>query len=202
MRQVALVMADGHLTSAPNPATQYALTLTASSQKMRHISILLVLTTCSCIKERDDQLYIGELYFTSFRLGSYYNLDDSTRTNFEYSLDTTDLSKADSSQLKFIKIYRKFSEEGLLYKPFVDLKLNDSSFVKLYMDSSDYDRIKIYKWRDLLDRQKKVVIWGRTRELGRLDFPLLYCTELIDIEVKDGQTFPERQGKFKINDYE
>ena len=29
LQQVALVMADGHLTSAPNPATQYAPTLGA-----------------------------------------------------------------------------------------------------------------------------------------------------------------------------
>jgi hypothetical protein len=117
-------------------------------------------------------------------------------------MDTTDLSKADSSQLKFIKLYRKFKEEGLLYKPFVDLRRNDSSFVKLYLDSSDYSRIQIYKWRDLLDKQKRIVIWGQTKELGRLDFPLLYCTELVEIELKDGQTFPERQGKFRINDYE
>jgi len=169
---------------------------------MRYIVVLFVLTICSCTKEHDDHLYIGELYFNEFQLGSYYNLDDSTRTRFEYSMDTTDLSKADSSQLKFIRLYRKFREEGLLYKPFVDLRLNDSSFVKLYLDSSDYNKIKIHKWQDLLDRQKKVVIWGRTKELGRLDFPLLYCTDLVDVEVKDGQTFPERQGKFKINDYE
>lgn len=30
MQQVALVMADGHLTSTSNPATQYALTLVRS----------------------------------------------------------------------------------------------------------------------------------------------------------------------------
>ena len=29
LQQVAIVMADGHLTSAPTPATQYALTLAA-----------------------------------------------------------------------------------------------------------------------------------------------------------------------------
>jgi hypothetical protein len=169
---------------------------------MRYIILLLILIICSCTQERDDQLYIGELYFNAFQLGSYYNLDDSTRTKFEYSMDTTDLNTADSSQRAFIRLYRKFKEEGLLYKPFVDLRINDSSFVKLYLDSADYEKIKTHKWQDLLDRQKKVVIWGRTRELGRLDFPLLYCTELVDVEVKDGQTFPGRQGKFKINDYE
>jgi len=169
---------------------------------MRYVFILLILTICSCTKEHDDQLYIGDLYFNSFQLGSYYNLDDSMRTKFEYSMDTIDLNKADSSQLKFIELYKKIKDEGLLYKPFIDLRLNDSSYVKLYLDSSDYDKIKIYKWRDLLDKQKKVIIWGRTKEIGRLDFPLLYCTELVDVEVKDGQTFPKRQGKFRINDYE
>jgi len=69
-------------------------------------------------KEHDDQLYIGELYFNAFQLGSYYNLDDSTRIKFEYSMDTIDLSKADSSQLKFIALYKKIKNEGLLYKPF------------------------------------------------------------------------------------
>jgi hypothetical protein len=162
----------------------------------------LVLTICSCTKEHDDQLYIGELYFSAFQIGSYYNLEDSTRMKFEYSMDTLDLSKADSSQLKLIALYKKIKDEGLLYKPFIDLRLNDSSYVKLYLDSSDYNKIKVHKWRDLLDKQKKVIIWGRSKEISGLDVPLLYCTELVDVEVKDGQTFPVRQGKFKINDYE
>jgi hypothetical protein len=173
-----------------------------SELEMRYVLILLLIVVFSCSKEHDRQLYIGELYFSPFRIGSFYNLDDSMKFRVEQTMDTSRLDKADSASRLTIELYRKFKTNGLLYKPFIDLRLNDSSFVKLYMDSLDYDRIKIYKRQDLVDKNKKIVIWGRTKELGRLDFPLLYCTELIDVELADGQTFPQKQGKFRVDDYE
>ena len=169
---------------------------------MKYVNILLILIICSCTKGYDPKLFIGELYFSEIRFGNYYNLDDSVRTRLEYAFDTTDFNKADSSQRNFIGLHHKFKAEGLLYKPFVDLRVNDSTFCKLYLDSSDYEKIKIYRWRYLLNRQKKVIIWGRTKEIGMLDVPLIYCTDLVAVELTDGQTFPGRQGKFRIDDYE
>lgn len=63
-------------------------------------------------------------------------------------------------------------------------------------------KIEIHKREDLVGKNKKVVIWGRTIEIARLDFPLLYCIELVDVRLVDGETYPQGRGKFKIDDYE
>jgi hypothetical protein len=51
LQQVALVMADGHLTSAPNPATQYALTLVAmpsdNMKRLIGLTFFILLNSCS-----------------------------------------------------------------------------------------------------------------------------------------------------------
>lgn len=163
--------------------------------------LLLAITTCSCEKQHDEKFYLGELHFSALRFGSFYNLEDSLKLKFIQAMDTLRLEKTDSAQRVLYEAYLNLKFNGMLYKPFVDLRLNDSTFLKLYLDSADYDRIKIYKWRNLLNEKKKVTLWGRTKKIGSYGFPLLYCTELIDIKISDGQTFPGKQGKLLIEDY-
>jgi hypothetical protein len=154
----------------------------------------------SCKTEKEEQLIKGDLFFSAFRIGSYYNLDDSMRLVIENVVDTTDLATADSARRQLITAYNKLKEEGLLYKPFVDLKMDDTTFVKLYLDSVDYDQIKKFKRTQLREEGKKVVVKARTRKIIDIDVSLLYCTDLVAVELVDGETLPERS-KFKIEDY-
>jgi hypothetical protein len=169
---------------------------------MRITPFLFVLVLASCVKAPED-LTIGELYFSSWRIGNLYGAPDSLRRSAELYLDTARIEKADSSDAGAIVLYRKLREEGFLYKPFVDLRVNDSTYVQLYLDSADYDRIKIHKRKDLLDNKKKVVVRGRTRPLGKTGSnEMLYCTEFIEAKLVDGATFPGEEGnKWKIEDY-
>ena len=169
---------------------------------MRITTLLSILLLASCSRESND-LTIGELYFSSLRIGNLYGAADSTIRNAELYLDTARIEMADSSDAEAIRICRRFRDEGFMYKPFLDLRRSDSTYVKLYLDSADYDKIKVYKWRYLLDNKKKVVVRGRTQSLRKLSGDeLYYCTEFIEAKLVDGATFPTSDGKmWPVEDY-
>ena len=85
-----------------------------------------------------------------------------------------------------------------MYSPFVELKINDSSFIKLYLDSVDYDIIMVYKRQELQASNKKVRI---KVEAQKLNNQISICTKLISIDKIDGLTL-QQEKKFKIYDYE
>ncbi|MGC3947599.1 MAG: hypothetical protein QM762_24355 [Chryseolinea sp.] len=168
--------------------------------KMRISLFLCVVILASCGKDQPD-LTIGELYFSDWRIGNLYGAADSTIRSAELYLDTARIEKADSSDAEAIRLYRRFREEGFLYKPFVDLRINDSTFVQLYLDSADYDRIKIYKYQELVDSKKKVIVRGRTKPIGKVgNNEMLYCTEFVEARLVDGETYPSHP-KWKVEDY-
>ena len=135
-----------------------------------------------------------------FELVIFYNLPDSLIKRIQYTMDTVNTAKADSTDKKFFDVYNILKNENLLYKPFVDIKVKEDSMVKLYLDSADYDRIRIFKWRELLNEEKKVVIKARTKYIDNFPVTLLYCKELMDVSLIDGKTYPQRS-KFRIEDY-
>jgi hypothetical protein len=72
----------------------------------------------------------------------------------------------------------------------------------MFLDSADYDQFKKYKWRDLNENNKKVMVYARTKEIIKFEqVTVLYCTDLVDVKIVEGQTFP-RGNKFKVLDYE
>ena len=165
-----------------------------------YILILIVSLLTACSTKREENLFTGDLYFARIRYGSYYNMPDSIRKRIEYVMDTVNVERADSSSRAFIEIFNKLSNEGMLYKPYVDLKVGENSYVKLYLDSSDYKEIIPYKRKFLQNAHKKVVIKAQTREIGNMSLPLLYCIKLVDVRVVEGETLPYGS-KFTIDDY-
>jgi hypothetical protein len=69
--------------------------------------------------------------------------------------------------------------------------------VTLYLDTLDYDRIKIYKRQKLQDDNKKVKIEAT---VTMIDSGLYNCEKLKRVDLVDGETL-QRQKKFKIEDY-
>lgn len=171
---------------------------------MRPAIILILFVLCACSKDHDEDLYLGDLSFDIFRMGSFYNLPDSLIRRIESGMDTTDLDNANGDEITFLDIFNKLKQQNLLYKPFVDLRPKDeNSLITLYLDSADYDQIKRYKRKDLHANKKKVAVWGKTKKIGHLgQVTFLYCTDLVKVELVDGNTFPLGNDKFKIEDYE
>ena len=148
------------------------------------------------IKEKKE--IKGDLYFGFFRLASYYNQPDSLVDNFRMYFDTLDINKASKGDKEFIKLFKIVSSNGLINKPYIDLRLENDSIVKLYLDSVDYDKIKVHKRIKLQTEEKKIVISAKVIDYSN---GLFYCDSLLNIEKVDGQTL-QIEKKFKIEDYE
>ena len=118
--------------------------------------ILIVLLDFSC--HQDNKTIEGDLYFGFFRFGSFYQQPDSLINEFKIYADTVDIKNISAADKKILTMYERLRNEDLLFNPFVELRIDNDSIIKLYLDTSDYDKIKIYKRQELQDSNKKIRI--------------------------------------------
>jgi hypothetical protein len=158
--------------------------------------ILFSLSNCNLNKQPNKQIE-GDLYYDWLRIGSFYNQPDSLIKQVKLYADTVNRKGLDSDNLKFLTMYEVLKKEDLLYRPFIDLRLDNDSTVKIYFTNNDYDKIKIYKRQDLLDTKKKIRIKIEIYDLG---YGMALDKKLISVNKVDGQTF-QINPKLKIEDY-
>jgi len=157
------------------------------------ISLLIFISSFQQKKE----IIKGDLYFSWFRLGSFYNQPDSLVNAFKKYADTVDRTKIDGTDKLILAMYDTLKKENLLFSPFVELRIGNDSIINLYLSKSDYDKIKIYKRKELQDKNKKVRIEVEARNLGHRMF---LCERLVSVKKVSGHTF-QTPSKFKIEDY-
>jgi len=158
-------------------------------------TILILIVACNS-KPKTETL-TGDLYFSFFRLGSFYNQTDSMIQGFEKYLDTLKYETADGDQRRFLTQYKILKEEKLLYQPFVDILTERDSVVTLYLETDDYNEIKKYKRKELHDEGKKIKIQADVKEIGER---LFYCVDLVKVDKVDGET-QIKSNKWKVEDY-
>ena len=157
-------------------------------------TLILVL---ACGNKPQTETLTGDLYFRFFKLGSYYNQPDSLIEQSISYFDSLTIEPANSVEGRLLRQYRVLKERNFLYRPYVYLRVQDDSVVTLYLDTLDYDRIKIYKRQKLQDENKKVRIEA---SVTVIDSGLFNCVKLERIDLVDGETL-QRQKKFSIEDY-
>ena len=165
---------------------------------MKRLLPTILILIFGCDNQPKTDTLTGDLYFSFFRLGNYYNQPDSVVRQFETYFDTLTVEKANSADKRLLKQYRILKEKNLLYRPFVYLRVKDDSVVTLYLDTLDYDRIKIYRRQKLQDDNKKLRIEA---SVTMIDSGLFNCEKLKRVDLVDGETL-QRQRKFKIEDYD
>lgn len=121
---------------------------------MKVFLLILLILNFGCDSRPSTDILTGDLYFSFFRLGSYYNQPDSLVRKTETYFDTLTIEKLNSGDKKVLKQYKILKENKLLFRPFVYLRIREDSVVTLYLDSLDYDKIKIYKRQNLQDDKK------------------------------------------------
>ncbi len=161
------------------------------------VGVLMALTNCNS-NEIQIKKIEGDLYYSFFRLGSFHNLPDSIIQKMKFYADTVNRSQLDSANLEFISKYDVLRNKDLLYSPFIDLKLDNDSIIKVYLTNSEYEKIKIFKRQDLIDTKKKVRIVVDVQNLGH---GLALATKIISANKIDGQ-IPQFDKKLRIEDYQ
>ncbi|MBX2898109.1 MAG: hypothetical protein KF775_00570 [Cyclobacteriaceae bacterium] len=116
---------------------------------------------------------------------------------YETYFDTTNFEAADKNERELFRMYQTIKDNDLLYKPSVDILIENDSVVRLYLEPVDYDKIKIHKRQQLQDNNKKVRIESYIQSINN---GLYYCIRLKSVNIVDGETL-QRQRKFKIEDY-
>jgi len=160
------------------------------------IGALICLTNCSHAKRPTKKLE-GDLYYSFFRIGNFYNQPDSIIQKVKLYIDTVNRKLLDSSDLLDLVRYDLLKKENLLYSPFIDLRLDNESIIKVYLTSAEYEKIKVFKHRDLLDTKKKVRLILDVHDLG---FGMALATKVISANKIDGQT-SRSDKKFLTEDY-
>lgn len=164
---------------------------------MKLIALSILFFVLACNSPSKDNRLTGDLYFGLFRIGSYYNQPDSLIAGFERYIDTINYETADKDQRKFVRQFRRLKEEGLMYNPFVQIKDASDSILTVYLEKPDYDRIKIYKRKDLQSEGKRIDIEA---EVIRVDEGMFYCSKLLKVEKLDGET-SIKSNKWRVDDY-
>jgi hypothetical protein len=157
-------------------------------------ALLIVFISSS---RQNNEVIEGDLYFSFFRFGSFYNQPDSIVNRLQTYADTVNRTNITDLDAKLLTMYETLKQQDLLFSPFVELYVDNDSIIKLYLAKSDYDKIKIYKRKNLQDHNKKIRIKAQVKNLGN---DMFVCEKLISVEKVQGRTF-QVQEKFKIEDY-
>lgn len=139
----------------------------------------------------------GDLYFGLWRYGSLYKQPENLCQLMEKLSHSNRRDTMDATTMDMLRIYDVLEKEKLLYAPYVQLKLDNDSIVRIYFKMKDYKRINKFKLDDLLKTKEKVRIELKGRSL---DEDLIYCKKLISVNREKGQTL-QIPRKFAIEDY-
>ena len=162
------------------------------------VSVAFLFSISGCNSDKHNiKEFEGDLYFNWLHFGNFYNEPDSIIKKVKEFVDTVNTKLLDSSSLRIYKMYEILKKEDLLYRPFIDLKLDNDSIIKIYFVNDDYEKIKIYKRQELLDKKQKIRVKIEGRKLG---YGMVLATKLLAVTKIDGQTF-QINPKMKIEDY-
>ncbi len=141
----------------------------------------------------DTMTIEGELSFKLIEFGSYYALADGLGDQvFDLvdSLETLPASTLSEHEQDFLSIVNLLKDNGLLFLPSFNLATNQGNY-RVYLDTSEYNKVSPFKREDLVKENQKVKI----RLKGQLiptsleeAPPLFRCSEILSIEKVPGKT--------------
>ncbi len=162
-------------------------------------STILIFTFCSQPKNESD-LINGDLYYTWFNIGSFYNLPDSLlekALSLQNSKEEADLIAEDSAGYMYFKLLQ---EHDILRSPWINIRIKEDSIIKIFMQRSDYEVFTKVSHEQLLIDDERINV---TASVQHLNENLFKCIELVEVKRLPGQTFiTNRNRKFKVSDYQ
>jgi len=161
-------------------------------------ALFALITVCSLQCKQQGERMNGDLYFSFFRVGSFYNQPKYIIDSFERYADTANIQTAGTDDKKLLAAYAILKREGLLYSPFVNIKLAGDTIITLYMSAADYADIKKIHYKQLMAEHKKIYLQFSAKPLGDNMFA---CTALYSVSQLPGDTYLQSK-KLLIEDYQ
>ncbi len=145
-----------------------------------------------CGSTLQKKKFKGDLYFKLITIGSYCNADSTDIKKFDNTLDSlmkVDKSLLSKDDLELVDIYGGLKKNGLIDKPFFNIRIDSMSGYIVYTSPSEFMKVKDFNHDDLIKENKKVrlELTGEVVNLGTIN--VLYCTSIDKLEKVDGKTY-------------
>lgn len=160
--------------------------------RLKYILAIVLTGLILCSSTPVKRKFRGELYFKLISLGNFYKADSLRVKKFKESLDS--LTKIDQKMLsednlELISIYGGLIKNGLIDKPFFNLRVDSATTYIVYTSPAEFKKVSDYHRNDLLNENKKVQIelTGEILNLGTLN--VINCSRIDKVEKVDGKTY-------------
>jgi len=136
-----------------------------------------------------EKLYKGELFIKLITFGSdFFSIEDENGVTMYETLDAIEDKSVLSKQEKELKEYFDLLKENdLIGKPYFHLTTQKSNaeFITVYVDESEYEKIKDFKLSELEKNNQKVLIklYGEA-----VSENIIKCNHLKSVKLVKGET--------------
>lgn len=134
-----------------------------------------------------DTVIQGDLYFKLISFGSLYGVSDMLRTKYNSMIDSIkQLDSVPQQDIELIKIHDILTNNGLIDKPYLHLKVDSTQIMTVYLDEEEFKEISKLKRQELINEGKKI----RLKLLGReIRNEIFYASEITELDKIDGKTY-------------
>ena len=128
----------------------------------------------------------ADLSFKLINMGSFYGADEAEIQIFEKLFDSIkkdpDAGKEDK---KLCDFFSRLKKNGLYTSPYIHLQIGPDSSLLVYLNETEYEKVKEYKADELLERMKKVSL---ELDIEKRDEGIYFVNQIINVQETDGQT--------------
>jgi hypothetical protein len=156
--------------------------------KKVYTAVAMVLAMYGC-QTNQTTIIEGDLYFKLVDLPSLYEVSDSIATKLETSIRTV---KKDSLRTLDRNVYNQLQfldDNQLLRKPFIRLRQNDGTILLVFVEPSDYEKLRKYHHEDLVRTHKKVSIRAAVETFKSNTLSVYKTSQPITVQETDGITY-------------
>lgn len=135
----------------------------------------------------------GDLFFSWLKMGSFYGHPDSFYTNYLENREQVLINA--NPEIK--AIHSILEKHELLKSPFVNLRIDSTQVIAVYLNEEDYKQFTRFSYAELIANEQKVYVSLKAQKIGNH----MYLSEKVySVKTVSGQTLA-KQTKFMIEDY-
>jgi hypothetical protein len=153
-------------------------------------TILTILIISSC-QTNNIKTLEGDLYFKLIEL-NIFAAPDSVLTKIEISAKTVNKDTLTEQDKQLYEYLEFMTDKQLLRKPYIRLRQDDGKIVTLFLDKSDYAKVKDINHNDLVRDNKRIRIKAEVTVMEYDSLTSYETIKLISVDKIDGKTYWEK----------
>lgn len=153
------------------------------------LTLLTILVLCPACQSDNKKIIEGDLYFKLIDFQRFYDAPDSILVKIETSVKNVNKDTLTEQDKKIYDLLNFMVDKELLRKPFIRLRQDDGTIRMVFIDSTDYEKIKDYNHNDLVSEDKKVRVRAEVVEIKYDSLTAYETIKLISIDKIEGKTY-------------